>query len=229
MLRQPIMIKAIFYKELIKTQRTFWVSLLLAILFALYAIMGIRRVTATHGVEHVWLIMLMKEQTFIDSLKYLPAVIGIALGIAQMSPETRLKRLKLTLHLPYPQNKLIAGMLSAGLAELFVIFLVQALIICVYYAGIISSELICNVMITALPWYLAGFNAYLLTSAICLEGTWRRRIMLGLMSVGVLTVYYMQPAPQAYNSMLLGLIVFTALLLLLSINSVYRFKEGRID
>lgn len=223
------MTKAIFYKELIKTRRVFWVSLLIAILFGVYAIMCIRRVGTSHGVEHIWLIMLMKDQTFIDAIKYLPPAIGIALGVAQMSPETHLKRLKLTLHLPYPQNRLIITMLSAGLLQLLVIFAVQALMIGIYYYGTVTCEMTRHVMLSTLPWYLAGFNAYLLTSAICLEGTWRRRVILGLLTVGVLTVYYMQAMPQAYNSIIPGAVVFTALLMLLSIYSVYRFKEGRID
>ena len=156
------MTKAIFYKELLKTRRVFWVSLLIAILFGIYAIMCIRRVGTSHGAEHIWLIMLMKDQTFIDAIKYLPPVLGIAMGVAQMSPETHLKRLKLTLHLPFPQNRMIFTMLCAGLSQLLVIFIVQA-------------------------------------------------------------------TPLAYNGIIPEAVVFTLLLMLLSIYSVYRFKEGRID
>ena len=85
------------------------------------------------------------------------------------------------------------------------------------------------VMLTTVPWYLAGLNAYLFTSAVCLEGTWRRRVLLGLLTVGVLAIYYMQATPLAYNGIIPEAVVFTLLLMLLSIYSVYRFKEGRID
>ncbi len=44
------MTKAIFFKELLKTRRVFWLSLILALLFAVYAIMCIRRVSTSHGV-----------------------------------------------------------------------------------------------------------------------------------------------------------------------------------
>lgn len=223
------MTKAIFLKEWLKTRRVFWVSLLVAVLFAAYAIMCIRRVSTSHGVEHVWLIMLMKDQTFIDSIKYVPALIGIALGVAQMAPEMQQKRLKLTLHLPYPQNRLIAAMIGTGLAQLFAIFLLQALIIGIYYRGVVTSEMTWHVMLTTIPWYLAGFDAYLFTAATCLEGRWGRRIVLGLLGLGVLAIYFMQPAPQAYNGMLVGALIFTVLLILLSSLSVNRFKEGLID
>ena len=132
---------AILLKEWLKTKRVFWVALMLALLFALYAIMGIRRVVTSHGVEHVWLIMLMKDQTFIDAVKYLPAVIGVALGVAQMSPETSLKRLKLTLHLPFPQNRMTATMIGVGLMECLVIFLIQALVISIYYSTLVTPEM----------------------------------------------------------------------------------------
>lgn len=223
------MTKAIFFKELLKTRRVFWVSLLVAVLFAIYAIMCIRRVSTSHGVEHVWQIMLMKDQTFIDVIKFLPPVIGLALGIAQMSPETQQKRLKLTLHLPYPQDKLVFTMISAGLLQCIVIYLVQALIIGIYYSGIVVPELTWHVMLTSIPWYMAGLNAYLFTAAICLEGRWRRRIIMSLIAIGVIAVYYMQAAPQAYNGILVGAFISTLLLMLLSIYSVNRFKEGLID
>lgn len=223
------MTKAIFFKELLKTRRVFRLSLILALIFAVYAIICIRRVSTSHGVEHVWLIMLMKDQTFIDAIKYVPLLIGIAMGWAQMAPEMQQKRLKLTLHLPYPQNRMILTMVTAGLLQLLVVFLVQALIIGIYYRGIITSEMTWHVMLTTVPWYLAGFDAYLLTSSICLEGRWRRRIALGLISIGIVSIYFMQPAPQAYTGILWGAAIFTLLLVLFSINSVNRFKEGQID
>lgn len=221
--------KAIFLKEWLKTRRVFWVSLLLALLFALYAIMGIRRVVATHGVEHVWLIMLMKDQTFIDALKYLPAVIGVAIGAAQMSPETSLKRLKLTLHLPYSQNRMVCQMIGFGLMECLTVYLIQAAAVAGYYLTVVTPGMTAHVMLTALPWYIAGLDAYLFTAAICLEGKWSRRIILGLTGLGVITVFFMQPAPQAYNGILAGALVFTVILITLSIYSVNRFKEGLID
>ena len=109
------------------------------------------------------------------------------------------------------------------------IFLVQALIIGIYYRTVVTSEMTWHVMLTTIPWYLAGINAYLFTAATCLEGTWSRRIVLALLATGVLGIYFMQPALEAYNGILPGAIVFTLLLITLSLNSVTRFKEGLID
>lgn len=207
----------------------FFISLALAVAVALYAMLMVNRLIELKGVEHFWLIMLLKDNSFIDIIKYVPLVIGIALGVAQMAPEMSQKRLKLTLHLPYPQNRLIALMLAAGLVELLIIFLVQAAMITVYYSTLIPSELVWRVMLTTLPWYFAGFMAYLFVTSICLEGTWRRRIIIALLGIATLMICFLQPALEAYNGMLLVLLATTILLSILSFGSVIRFKEGRQD
>lgn len=221
--------KALIFKEWVKTRMVFFISLALAICVALYAVLMMKRLIELKGVDHLWLILLLKDNTFIDIIKYVPLVVGLALGVAQMAPEMAQKRLKLTLHLPYPQGRLISLMLLTGLVELLVIFVVQALIIAVFDAGILPVELVKRVMLTTLPWYFAGFTAYLFVTAICLEGTWRRRIVLSLLGIAVLMIYFLQPALEAYNGMMPIVIVSTLLLTVLSFGSVIRFKEGRQD
>ena len=223
------MYKALLHKEIIKTGRAFWVCLALAIFFTGYAILGINRVIATHDAAHVWLIMLMKDQTFIDSIKYMPLLCGLIIGIAQMTPEMQQRRLKLTLHLPVSPLRLMLTMLMAGIAELILIYLLMIAVIAIYYSGIIAHEMTQSVIFTSFPWFLAGYTAYLFTAAVCLEGTWRRRIVLSLMGTAVVYCYFMQPAPGAYNSILPAAAAFTILLVLLSFVSVNRFRQGMID
>ena len=219
--------KALIFKEWVKTRMVFFISLALALAIAAYAALMVNRLIELKGVDHFWLIMLLKDNTFVDIIKYVPFVVGIAVGIAQMAPEMAQKRLKLTLHLPYPQGKLIALMLATGIGELLVIYVLQAAFIAVYYSTLIPSELVWRVMLTTAPWYLAGIASYLFVSAICLEGTWRRRIILALLGIAVLMICFLQPAPEAYNGMLVLMIVCVIILTALSFGSVMRFKEGR--
>lgn len=221
--------KAIIFKEWIKTRMVFAISLVLAVSVALYAVLMMNRLIELKGAEHLWLIMLLKDNTFVDIIKYVPLVIGLAVGVAQMAPEMSQKRLKLTLHLPYPQGRLIALMLLSGLCELFVIYFLQAAIIATYDFSILPVELVERVMLTTLPWYFAGFTAYLFVTAICLEGTWRRRIVLSLLAIAVLMMYFLQTAFEAYNGMMFIIIIATLLLTVLSFGSIIRFKEGRQD
>lgn len=132
--------KALIFKEWVKTRMVFFISLALAVCVALYAVLMMKRLIELKGVDHLWLIMLLKDNSFIDIIKYVPLVIGLALGVAQMAPEMAQKRLKLTLHLPYPQGKLVGLMLLTGLVELLVIFVIQALIIGIYDASVLPSE-----------------------------------------------------------------------------------------
>ena len=234
--------RALIFKEWVKTRMVFFISLGLAVCIGLYTVAMMNRLIELKGVEHLWLIMLLKDNTFIDMIKYVPLLVGLAVGVAQMAPEMAQKRLKLTLHLPYPQRRLVGLMLLTGLAELLTIYFVQALIIMVYDFRILPSELVVRVMLTTLPWYfagahraarqparLAGFTAYLFVTAVCLEGTWKRRIVLSLLAIAVLMMYFLQPAPEAYNGMLILIIITVVLLTVLSFGSIIRFKEGRQD
>lgn len=221
--------RAIIFKEWVKTRMVFFISLGLAVCIAFYTVAMMNRLIELKGVEHLWLIMLLKDNTFIDMIKYVPLLVGLAIGVAQMAPEMTQKRLKLTLHLPYPQRRLVGLMLLAGLVELLVIYLLQAMIIMVYDLRILPVELVGRVMLTTLPWYFAGFTAYLFVTAVCLEGTWRRRIILSLLGIAVLMMYFLQPALEAYNGMILLIVITVVLLAVLSFGSIIRFKEGRQD
>lgn len=221
--------RAIIFKEWVKTRMVFFISLGLAVCIAFYTVAMMNRLIELKGIEHLWLIMLLKDNTFIDMIKYVPLLVGLAIGVAQMAPEMTQKRLKLTLHLPYPQRRLVGLMLLAGLVELLVIYLLQAMIIMVYDLRILPVELVGRVMLTTLPWYFAGFTAYLFVTAVCLEGTWRRRIILSLLGIAVLMMYFLQPALEAYNGMILLIVITVVLLAVLSFGSIIRFKEGRQD
>ncbi len=223
------MTKAIFYKEWLKTRRVFFATLVVAIALAVYAMINVHRIEVVKGVEHIWLIMIMKDRTFLDSLRWFPLLAGIAIGVAQMAPEMHRKQLKLTLHLPYSHSHLIMNMLLIGLSEIILIFIVQVVIILIYYSTILSNGLTTRAIMTTLPWFIAGINAYLFTTAVCIEGTWRMRVILTLIAVASLSVYFMQDAPEAYNGMVILLILFTSLTISLTFRSVTRFKEGHQD
>lgn len=221
--------KAIVYKEWIKTRRVFFIMLLLSVAMAGYAILAMNRIATLKGVDHLWIVMLAKDNMFIDIIKYVPLVVGIAVAVAQMAPEMSHKRLKLTLHLAYPQMKLIGLMLATGLVEVLIIFAVQLLMLVVYDSTILVPELVGRMALTSLPWYFAGFTAYLFVASVCLEGTWYMRVILSLLAIAVFMMYFLQDSPEAYNGMILVMIVFVGILTLFSFGSVIRFKEGRQD
>ena len=146
--------KAIFYKEWIKTRRYFPIALIVSVIFITCSLLGIQRVINFRGVAHLWEILLSRDVVFIETLTYIPLLTGLLLAIVQFVPEMQQKRLKLTLHLPYPQNRMLMLMLIAGLSELIVIYLIDYLILYVYLQNILAPELTDRILLTSLPWYV---------------------------------------------------------------------------
>ena len=129
------------------------------------------------GMEHLWQVMLERDVIFIDLQMYIPLIIGVLLAIVQFVPEMQQSRLKLTLHLPYPHYRIIAVMLLYGMLVLLVCFTFNFIFMTVYFIEILAGELVKHILMTALTWYVAGFTGYLLTAWVCLEPTWKRRIL----------------------------------------------------
>lgn len=222
--------KALFIKEWLKTRRVFWICFLVAVVLGLYTFIVLNRIAVAKGNDHIYLIMLLKDQLFLsDFIKFFPLAAGLAIGAAQMMPEMLQKRLKLTLHLPVSQYKSIGMMLVVAYIELIIIFFVQAVIVTIMYSYFLAPELVERTLVTMVPWYAAGFIAYSFSAAVCLEGTNYRRIIIGLVGVAILFCLYFPLPPEAYNPGLWFFILLIILLPLLSFNSVFRFKEGRQD
>ena len=213
------MIQAIFYKEWIKTR---W-YLLLATLFMIgitgYSMLRIGRTIAIQGIDHLWVVMVQK-----DAL-----LIGILLAAVQFFPEMQRKCLKLTLHLPYSQKKMVMSMLAYGVLALVTCFAMSFIIMGVYLPQHFTSELVQRILLSAAPWFLAGFAGYLLVSWICLEPTWKRRVLNLIIAALIFRVYFLAPGAEAYNSFLPWLTLYTLLIASLSWISVVRFKAGKQD
>lgn len=224
------MYKALIYKEWIKTRRVFALSMLVSLLFAVYVILNIKSAISNWGMSSIWLNMIQKDVSMVNVITYLPLVIGIAIGVAQMIPEMSHKRLKLTLHLPCSHLRLISIMLGTALVELLAIYILQLAFILCYDYTILPGVLVLRVMLTMLPWYLAGMCAYLFVASICLEGTWYMRVIIALIGVAVtMTMFKQQEAMGAYNCSMWLLVIITMLVAILSFGSVARFKEGLQD
>lgn len=220
---------AIFYKEWIKTRWYLLPAVAVIFGFAVYSMLRINRVANLKGIEHVWEVMLSKDAVFVDLLEFIPLLTGALLAIVQFVPEMHRKCLKLTLHLPVPQLKMINQMLAYGLLVLTGCFFVCWLIMWVYMQQVLAHELYSRILLTTAPWFVAGIAAYLLTSWVCLEPTWKRRVIYLVISILLLRIFFLAPAPEAYNAFLPLLIIYTLLSISLSWLSIARFKEGKQD
>ncbi len=184
--------KAIFYKERIKIRRFYPLATAVLAGFTAYALLRIGRMYAFNGAASVWLAVLDRGDVLVDPLKYLPALVGAGLGLAQFLPEITQKRLKLTLHLPDSRRAMMLGMLGYDLVLLTMLFAVQLLAIGLYLRHLMAPELVHAVVSTTLPWYAAGFAGYLFAAWICIEPTWRQRLFDALIAAGVMRLLFFE-------------------------------------
>lgn len=223
------MITSIFYKEWIKTRRIVWLCLLISIGFVIYTQVRIGRVIELRDAAHLWEIIITKEVVFIEVLKYIPLLLGVLLAIAQYVPEIHQKRLKLTLHLPVNQKKIIFTMAGFGLLSLFAIYIINFVWLWMFLQQILAPEITSRILLTAFPWYIAGIVGYAFTSWICVEPTWKFRVVNSLFAIGFLRLLYLNKYPEAYNGVLWLLVLSTTLFIGFIWLSVTRFKTGKQD
>ena len=219
----------IYYKEWIKTRWYLLLALVITLCFSGYLILRLDRAIELKGIAHVWEVMLSRDAIFIDPIKYVPLLTGILLAIVQFLPEMYHKCLKLTLHLPCSHLRLTNSMLGYGVAALLVCFGLNLLALYLYLQHGFAPELVSRILMTSLPWFLAGICAYLMVAWVVLEPTWKMRIVNLVISALALKIFYISGEPEAYNGFLVQLIVFTALTVTLSWNSIHRFKCGKQD
>lgn len=221
------MISSIFYKEWIKTRWIILLCLTLSIGFVLYALLRIARVVELKDAAYVWEIILTKEFVFIDALKYIPLFIGVLVAIAQYVPEIQQKRLKLTLHLPVSQKRIIAATTAYGVLCLLGIFIVNYLGLWAYLQHILAPELTSRILLTSAPWYIAGIAGYAFASWICVEPTWKYRIVHSFFAAGFIQLLFLNDYPEAYNNVLWLLIALSVIFIGFIWISVTRFKTGK--
>lgn len=218
-----------FYKEWIKTRWYLLLMFLVTLGFAGYAMLRVRRVAELNGIAHVWEVMIAKDVVFVDTLQYVPVLAGLLLALVQFMPEMYHKCLKLTLHLPCSQERVLCSMLCFGGLALAVCFAASYLLMFACLQEMLAPELYRRIGLSALPWYEAGLASYLLGAWICLEPAWKRRVPYMVVALLVLRIYFMAPAPEAYNGFMPCLTVGTLLLASLPWLSVVRFKAGEQD
>ena len=168
------MLRAIFYKEWLKTRWYYLVAVLLSLGFVGYVLLNFFRAAGLKGIAHLWEVMLLRDAVFVDLLAIRAAGRGL-LAVVQFVPEMQRKCLKLTLHLPCPELRMIGAMLLYGVLLLGALFAVSLGVLFVAFRAVLAPELVRHILLTAAPWYAAGIAAYLLAAWICLEPTWRRR------------------------------------------------------
>lgn len=220
------MVRSLFFKEWLKTRMAVVLAGVATMGLCAYLLITIGRVMESHGMMAVWDTLLNRDTLLIEPLRFVPIVVGVLLGVAQILPEMTQKRIKLTLHLPIENWKSIGIMVLYG-AVVMAGLAVLNLGVCFGVMSVwLPAEILKHIFLTAVVWYLAGLLAYFFTVWVVLEPTWKLRIPEMLFAAACLRGFFMSTMPEAYNAFLPIMAVFTVLCSALPLLSIDRFKKG---
>lgn len=223
------MTSALLFKEWKKTKWFAIGAFAVGMALLAYLFLKLGRSFRMVGLEHLWDVMVNRDQFLFRDIKYFPLATGFCLALAQFVPEMIQKRIKLSLHLPLSNRKIVFGMLGFGLLALLIIFILHISVILIFSAIYFPKEIILSNIYTMIPWYVAGVAAYTFMSWICLEPTWKRRIFNALIMFGTLQLCFLTDFPAAYRPVVLALSIIPLYVLPFGYLSVQRFKVGIQD
>lgn len=218
------MYSALLYKEWLKIRWAYFSMVLLTILTLTYIALNLSYYNEFMTAKGFWGNVILLGFPFFSDLEYIPLLIGIVIALVQFTPEMNLSRLKLTLHLPAVENKLLLQMISLGFFLLTLLYLIMAIVLWALVGIYFPSEVVSFVLNTSFPWLLVGLAAYFLTSAIVLEPVWARRLILLPFSLGLLDLYLIVENSHTQLTIFLTIAAIAASILILF--SGYHFKRG---
>lgn len=191
--------KALSYKEWVKTRKFVFVVLLLLAAVTVYAYIDVTYSIRVNEAVNVWYGFIFQGMSVSGLMMYLMPLSGIAMAIVQFVPEMTNKRLKLTLHLPASETRLVSAMLLFGYGVLLVLYLASMGLLSLLVGRILPAEVICMMVSQLLPWAMAGLAGYGFTVWICVEPSWKQRLFNMLISLGLLAVFFVSLYPGTYS------------------------------
>ncbi|MDR2038979.1 MAG: ABC transporter permease [Bacteroidales bacterium] len=216
---------SIFYKEWIKTRRLIFLLLPVFAAMIIYILLNVGKQYRL-GPVPLWESLIQNNAILVGYFKYLPLAAGILMAIVQFVPEMQHKRLKLTLHLPVNESKILSNMLGYGIIILAALFILSEVVLLSGLGIRFCPELVMANFKASLPWFIGGLASYLLAAWICLEPVWRQRIFNAVIAACCISFFYNTALPGAYAPFLPYLICFIVVSFLFSFYAAARFKDG---
>lgn len=221
------MMNALFYKEWMKTRRAFLLTALLLIALIVYTFVNTSQQFRLNGAVSVWSTAVLKDMSILPEVaKWFPLLAALLIGLIQFTPEMIDKRLKLTLHLPLPETKIMTSMLLYGTIVLVALYLLMYMILNIGLRFYYAPEIMTAMTWQLLPQFLGGLTGYVFVAWICLEPTWKQRIFNTLAAIGGLYLFYMETKQGTYNTFLPYLMILMIAAFFFPFYSTARFKDG---
>ncbi len=217
-------IKSLLFKEWLKIRWTYLGMFSVMLATIIYSYLNISHTIELNGAPAFWEFVIYKKLTLGKDLFYIPLVTGILVAIVQYYPEINNGRLKLTLHLPVEERKILFTMVLLSGTLLLIGFLINLAIFGFVLAILLPIEVVQANLFFILPVFIAGLTAYFLTAAIMVEPVWSRRIPLIVFTTGILS--YILQTGDFTNSLLTGAFIFALLSSITILLSGHYYKRG---
>jgi len=222
------MIKSIIYKEWLKIR---WVIICAAAILFLSVVqifLTLRHDMSAAEATNYWYNIIFLNLSFFNILKFIPVAVGLSVAAFQYVPEVTEKRIKLSLHLPMKEDRMILSMHLFGTCCLIMVFVLFLLVFAITNSLFFPAELNLAALQTVFPWILGGMAAYFLAATIILEPIWKYRALFALVSFEFISIYFEKASFKAYIGMNWYLLIITALLSIALVYSGYRFRKGEM-
>ncbi len=220
------MFLSLAYKEWLKTRWIILIAAVVGIVSVLTIFLNLGAISEFNDANAVWNYVIFKKYLFYGDFIYIPVLIGLALGISQFYPEVNSLRLKLTLHLPLKENRLLFYMIGYGTIIILALELFFAILLAIVTAHFYPSEIVVSEIKTILPWLFAGFVAYFFVAAAMVDPLWFRRAVLVLFGYATTSYYLFADGYENYNHSLQWFLLIAVLEFSLIFLSGFRFKRG---
>lgn len=218
------MLKSLFFKEWLKIKWTFLSLSAISILAILYIFLNV-----SHGIEinspvNFWAFVIYKKYPFASDLVYLPFIIGLVIAIVQFYPEINSGRLKLTLHLPMKENKILISMVLIAGGLLLMLFCLNLLLFDIISNSFFPYEITNSNLMVLIPSYIAGMIGYFATATVMVEPVWSRRIPQIIFFGGLISILF--DVGDFTTRLLLFYIIIGSFTVLTILLSGFYYKRG---
>lgn len=194
-----MVLRAIFLKEWLKI-RWYWLLALVLNLGVLgYLYIDMRHQFQVEHSEMIWYWAFELRRLLYTVIKYLPAFSGAMLAAAQFAPEMINGRFRLSLHLPLRHDLLVWSWVLFGALMSGLIAVLDTVALYFVVVSFFPHEAAVSAVMTAVPWFQAGWIAYYGTTLVLLEPEPLRRLTYLGISVAFLSLLYMEKGYQEYD------------------------------
>lgn len=218
---------AIFFKECIKTRLCLLMLTVATLLCMGWIWLGVRQLFLLDHPEIVWYRVMDLGQIPYGILAVLPVIRACVFCCCQFFPEMRDERLRISLHLPCGIAPLIMAHLLFGLLFLALLSLLDGLLLTWIMGVYFPEEATAIALLTSLPWFLAGFFAYLCTAYALLEPQRRTKLMGAILGVGLCAPLLLTAPPGALAPAVPWFAALLPILLLGLLHPAMNFRHRR--